>query len=256
MRALQLVDGCHVVGRERGVRRIDLVRELCVLRQVGDRGRTEEARRDVGPLFVHGLHAVRPEALDDELVLDVVAVQPALLAQYAQGVLLDARVDLGLLDLQEQLLVVALDPVHVLLQGRHARARELRAEPAARVQLGDLRRGEVLDLPRRPAGEDLFHVGGPGEAVVVHDHQLAVLGAVDVVLDPREAMRSPGRPPPACSRARSDAPRWAMTEGSSWGPAAVAAWAAVPGSSSAAAPRSAAALAGAVRAYTRTPHIE
>ena len=80
--------------------------------------------------------------------------------------------------------MVKIDAVHVLLQRRHARARVGGAEPAARVQTRDLGGGEVLHLPGRPAGEDLLHVGGAPEAVVVEDDEFAVPGALDVVLDP------------------------------------------------------------------------
>src|SRR6478609_3320020 len=184
--ALQLLDRRDVVGADRRVRRIDLVGERRVRRQLGHGGGAEEARNDVRTQGVDFLHTLCTEALDDQLVLDVGAVEPAFLTQDAQGLLLDARVDLRALDLQEQLLVIALEPVQVLRQRGHPGPRESGAEPAARVQLRDLRGGEVLDRPGGTAGEDLLGVGGPAEGGVVHDDQHAVLGELHVVLHPRD----------------------------------------------------------------------
>src|SRR5690606_14422945 len=78
---------------------------------------------------------------------------------------------------------------HELLQRRHARARVGRREPAARVQAGDLRGGEVLHLPRGPPREDLLGIGGAPQVVVVDDDEGAVLGALYVVLHPLDAQR-------------------------------------------------------------------
>src|SRR5690606_11556866 len=86
-----------------------------------------------------------------------------------------------------QLLPVALHAPQILRQRRHTRARVGGSEPAAGVQPGDLRGGEVLHLPRRTVGEDLLRVGGALEVVVVDHHEFAVLGALDVVLHPADA---------------------------------------------------------------------
>ncbi len=208
VRPCELMDGVDVVRGDGAVRGIDLVGEGRVPGEVLLRRCPQEAGLDVGLQLVDGSHRVGAEALHDQPAREVLGVQPALVVQHPEGLPLDAGIQIRVLDLQKELLMVQLHTVHELLQRRHTRARVARAEPAARVQTGDLGGGEVPHLPGRPIGEDLLHVGRAFQVVVVEDDEFTVLRALHVVLDPADAqigglvhggqrvLRSVGRSPP------------------------------------------------------------
>src|SRR5699024_1950884 len=180
-----LVHGLDVVGVDLCAAVVDPVRPVVV----GDLLLRDQAEQGVRYRWQQGLgvlHRLPVEALHDEATRfpgRVVFEPGAACGDFLGDQVLDARRQVRVLYLEEEVEVERFEQIQGDVQGGDGFSLEDGVEPAAGFELFDLFQGEVPDLVGVAVGEHLCCVGGAFQGRVVHEDDFVVRGELDVDLD-------------------------------------------------------------------------